>query len=292
MTSAKNLDELIVINTNDMLESFGLGDRRRGRRLLAAACYWPARRFAQTVLEFDRRVAEDGLHAAAAWGVRQFAAEVEAIGVEHLPPCGPVIVVANHPGITDTLAIFAALPRADLHTVAAVRPFLSALDNMTRRLIFVDEQAPAHLGVVRSVTRCLRGGGCVLTFPAGKIEPDPAVLPGASRSLEGWSDSIGLFARLSPAAQIVPLLVSGVFSPRSLRSPLARMRRNQKDRERFAAMLQVAAPRLYPVRVSVALGRPLPAGDLLTRTSSADVKAAVIAAMRDLLAASPRKLLT
>jgi hypothetical protein len=205
---------------------------------------------------------------------------------------GPLIVAANHPGITDTLAIFAALPRPDLHTVAAVRPFLAALDNVTERLILVDEAANAHLGVVRSVTQHLRRGGCVLTFPAGRIEPDPAVLPGATASLAQWSDSLGLFARLAPAAQIVPLLVSGVFSPHALHSPLARLRRRQQDRERFAAMLQVAAPRRYPVRVTVALGQSLPVGDLLTSASSAGVKQAVMAEMCELLAASPPGLLT
>jgi 1-acyl-sn-glycerol-3-phosphate acyltransferase len=285
---AQRLDELVAINSNDMLDSFGLGGVRQGRRLLEAACYWPARRFARTVLEFDRRVLVAGLHEAAAWGMRELAADVQVIGAGHLPPDGPVLVVANHPGITDTLAIFAALPRPDLHTVAAVRPFLSVLDNMTRRLIFVDESAPAHLGVVRSVARHLRAGGCVLTFPAGRIEPDPAVLPGAGASFEQWTDSIGLFARLVPEAQIVPLLVSGVFSPAALGSPLARLRREQKDRERFAAMLQVAFPHRYPVRVRVALGPPLAAGDLLASGAAGGVKQAVVVAMGELLAAAPR----
>jgi len=286
MIRAQGYDELIRINTNDMLESFGLGSVRRGRSLLAAACYWPARRFARTVLEFDRRVACDGLHAAATWGLGQFAAKVEVVGIDRLSQQGPLLLVANHPGITDTLAIFASLPRRDLHTVAAARPFLQALDNMTRRLIFVDESAGSHLGVVRSVTQQLRQGGCVLTFPAGKIEPDPALLPGAAAALEGWSDSIGLFARLAPAAQIVPVLVSGVFSPAALHSPLVRLRRKQAERERFAAMLQVVAPRRYPVRVTVTVGQPLLASDLLARSSPAGVKQAVVAKMRVLLATS------
>jgi hypothetical protein len=89
----------------------------------------------------------------------------------------------------------------------------------------------------------------------------------------------------------VPVLVSGVFSRRSLASPWAQLRRSQADRERFAAMLQVAAPHRYPVRVTVALGKPLQAADLLTRNSSAGVKQAVVAEMRALLEASPRKLL-
>lgn len=285
------LENLIRINTKDILDSFGLGSVRRGRRLLAAACYWPARRFALTVLEYDRRVGRDGLQAAARWGAAQFAAEVEVRGGEHVPHAGPVLFVANHPGITDTLAIYAAIARSDLCTVAAVRPFLTALGNMGQRLIYVDDNAHAHLGVVRSVTRHLRSGGSVLTYPAGKIEPDPAVLPGASAALEDWTDSVGLFARLAPEAQIIPLLVSGVFSPRALASPLARVRRRQADRERFAAMLQIVAPRRYPVRVTVAFGRPHGAAELIAASSSAGVKYAVAAEMRTLLDTSPQRLL-
>jgi hypothetical protein len=289
------LEDLIRINTKDILESFGLGSVRRGRRVLAAACYWPARRFALTVLEFDRRVEQDGLQSAAKWGVGQFAAEVELLGAGHLPQAGPALFVANHPGITDTLALYTTLARSDLFTVAARRPFLAVLANVGRRLIYVDEDAHAHLGVVRSVTRHLRGGGSVLTFPAGKIEPDPAVLPGASAALDAWTDSIGMFARLAPETQIVPVLVSGVFSPRALASPLVRVRRRQQDRERFAAMLQIVAPRRYPIRVTVALGRPRKAAELLAASSaagnSAGVKQAVVDEMRRLVQTSPRRLL-
>ena len=289
------LEDLIRINTNDMLASFGLGQIRRGRRLLAAVCYWPARRFALTVLEFDRRVERDGLQAAATWGVQQFAAEVQLLGREHLPTAGPALLVANHPGITDTLALYAAVARNDLCTVAAARPFLAALGNIGKRLIYVDEDANTHLGVVRSVARHLRSGGSVLTFPAGKIEPDPAVLPGAGAALDEWTDSISLFVRLAPETQVIPVLVSGVFSPRALANPLARLRRRQTDRERFAAMLQVAAPRRYPVRVTVALGRPCGTPNLTTAGSlggnSATVKQAVVDEMHRLLETSPQRLL-
>ena len=117
------LKDLIRINTNDMLEAFGLGSVRLGRGLLTAACYWPARRFALTVLEFDRRVEQDGLQAAANWGLQQFAAEFQLLGAEHLPQAGPVLFVANHPGITDTLALFGAHTRFPGGMKIAVFPF-------------------------------------------------------------------------------------------------------------------------------------------------------------------------
>lgn len=283
-TLPPSLDALIRLNTQDMLDSFGLGRVRTGRRLLDWACRRPARRFAEIVLEFDRRIAAEDLSRAAAWGVRQFDAAVEIRHPERIPSAGPALFLSNHPGITDTLALFSALGRADLHTVAAIRPFLTALDNMSRRLIYVDESAGANLGVVRGVTQHLRAGRAVLTFPAGKIEPDPAVLPGAAAALAAWSDSISLFVRLAPTVLIVPVLVSGVYSAASLHSPFTYLRRTQKDRERFAAMLQIVAPQRYPVRVQVTIGSPMSGASLPAGGEAGGVKAAVIATMRDLMA--------
>jgi hypothetical protein len=276
------LPVLIRINTRDMLESFGLENVRWGRRLLELACYYPARRFALTILEFDRRVAHDGLHRAATWGMQQFAADVTVTGAGNIPQQGPVLFLANHPGITDTLALFTALARPDLLVIAAVRPFLQSLDNVTRRLLYVDQNAGSNFGVVRSAANHLRRGGAILTFPAGKIEPDPAVLPGAPAALEHWSESIDLFARLAPETLVVPVLVSGVFARRALASPLVRLRRCQADRERFAAMLQVVAPQRYPVHVQVSVGPPItaaPRGD----AQSGALKQAVVEQMRSLL---------
>jgi 1-acyl-sn-glycerol-3-phosphate acyltransferase len=287
------LDDLTRINTEDMLAAFGLAalPARPLRNLAACACYLPARRFARTVLEFDRRVAAEGLQPAAAWGLATFAAGVTIHGLAGLPPQGGVLLAANHPGIADTLALFATLPRADLLTVAAARPFLHALAHTSQRLITVDETAAAPLRPIRRVAAHLRRGGAVLTFPGGRIEPDPAVLHGACAAFDAWTGSLGLFARLAPAAHIVPVLVSGVFSPRALHSPLTRLRRTAAGRQRFAAMLQVAAPRRYPVQITVALAPPLAAADLLAAGGDAAVKPAVIASMRALLAASPARLL-
>ncbi|MSP14790.1 MAG: 1-acyl-sn-glycerol-3-phosphate acyltransferase [Chloroflexi bacterium] len=267
--SHQTVDTLTHISVNDMLESLGLQGLRRGRRLASWLCLPAARRFAYQVATYDHYVGEKGLQAGAAWFLRHFIRALEVSGQEHLPPSGPLLIVANHPGLSDTLALFASLPRPDLHIVAADRPFLRALPHTERHLIFVREEEAARLGVVRTIAARLRQGQAILTFPAGEIEPDPAVLPGAVAALPRWSQSIGLFARLVPALQIVPAIVSGVLSPAAHNHPLTRLRSAQKDRERLGATLQIAIPAFQAVTVRVALGPPLLAADLLAAGHSA-----------------------
>ena len=124
--------------------------------------------------------------------------------------------------------------------VAAERPFLDALPNTSRHLLAVAETPAGRSGVVRAAARHLRGGGAVLTFPGGRIEPDPAVL--------------------APGLTVVPVVVSGVISPMALRVPLTRLRRRKRDREWLAATLQMLTPALRDVDASVEFGRPIYAG--------------------------------
>jgi hypothetical protein len=173
-----------------------------------------------------------------------------------------VLLAANHPGLADSIALFANVPRRDLRVMAAQRLLLAALPNTSRYLIPVPEGSSGRLGAVRTVARHLRGGGAVLTFPGGRIEPDPAVLPGALEALERWSESLDLFARLVPGLTVVPAVVSGVLSPTALRNPLTFVRRQRRDREWLAATLQMLTPALRDVTTKVAFGRPLRAGEV------------------------------
>ena len=90
----------------------------------------------------------------------------------------------------------------------------------------------------------------------GKIEPDPAVLPGAVEALEHWSASVDLFARLVPDLVVVPVIVSGVLSPTALRSPLTFLRRRKEDREWLAATFQMMTPALPNVTTRIAFVGP------------------------------------
>lgn len=274
------LDNLTAINTTDLVSAFGAGGSLFWQSILGAVFHRAARRFASQVLAYDSGVDRLGLRAGAVATLQSYNVSLRVVGASYLPDSGPLLLLSNHPGLTDTISLFASLPRSDLRIVAAERPFLRALPATSRHLIYVPEASSNRLEVLRGIAAHLRGGGAVLTFPAGEIEPDPASMPGAVESLARWSDSIGFFARLVPETAIVPAFVSGVIARPSLRHPLTRLRRRQLDRERLAAALQLLvmtyAPSRWTVRVQVRFYPPLLASTLAPLRDPARITQTVI----------------
>jgi 1-acyl-sn-glycerol-3-phosphate acyltransferase len=257
----ERLELLTRICVEDVITAFGLGGVGRGRAVLELFSRVPVRRLARQVLIFDWIVGESGLGTGGAWALGRMCHNARIEGGSNVPREGPLLLVSNHPGLADAVALFAATPRENLRVIAAERPFLDALPNTSRYLLTVAEDSGGRSGIVRAAARHLRGGGAVLTFPGGMIEPDPAVLPGAVESLGRWSSSADLFARLAPDLAIVPVVVSGVISVRALRIPLTRLRRRRRDREWLAATLQMLIPALRDVNIRVEFGRPIYAGE-------------------------------
>ena len=254
---SQQLAELTQINIHDLLGGLGLDRIQRGRRFFEVLCHLPARRFAAQVAAYDDLVGTDGLQAGGRWALQKFAPRWKIDNQEHVPVTGPTLIVANHPGLCDTVALFTAIARPDLRIVAADRQFLRALPHTSRHLLVVDETSASRLTAIRAVARHLRQGGAVLTFPSGQIDPDPAVLPGAIEALEQWSLSIELFVRLAGNVTIVPAIVSGVLSSAALRHPLTYLRRRPKDRQWLAALLQIQFRSLQSETVQVMFGQPL-----------------------------------
>lgn len=251
------VETLTEVNTTDLLDSVGL-PRLRGtplRRLFRPA----AHRFALTAHEFDTRVGDQGLAQGSAWLMAQMTAGVRVTGLAHVPAEGPAVILANHPGMTDTVALFSCLAsRPDLRVMALDRPFLRALPHVARQLIFLPEDAAGLGAAIRAAARHLKDGGVLLTFPAGEIEPDPATF-GTARalaSLRQWSHSYALFARVVPQAAFVPALVSQVISPAAQRHPLTLLRRTPRNKEKLAAALQVTLPRYRDLQAQVRFGQP------------------------------------
>jgi 1-acyl-sn-glycerol-3-phosphate acyltransferase len=239
------------------------------RRAIRPAAHLLAKRF----VDFDSAIGDRGPVGGAEWIVARATGGVVAEGAEHVPAAGGTLVVANHPGLADAVALLASMRRDDTWIVAADYPFLRALRRMSRRFLFVEDRCAA----VRRIVRRLRAGEAVLLFPAGGLEPDPANAPAdAMASLASWSRSIELIARLAPNAAIVPALVSGAVSRGAYAHPFARHRTVTKERQRLASLLQLAFPALQHERVAVRFGAALP-------PRTAGLHAAVLASMSALM---------
>ena len=275
---------LTRINVEDSLAAFGLQPDAAFSGMLRKLLWWPADGFAARMLEFDLQVARHGLQTAANWLLPYYSGGLRVTGLQHVAANGAQLIVCNHPGMADTLALLASIARTDLRVLAGARPFLQCLRHASEQLILLNADGADELRAVRSALRHLQAGGALLTFPGGEIEPDPAALPGAAAALTRWSESVGLFARMAPHTQIVPAIVSGAISPASLRNPLTRLRRAPRDQERFAVALQVLWPGYRRAPVHLAFGAPL-ARDALLRngTGAAEITRTVASAARVLL---------
>ncbi len=284
---SEQFNTLVDINIHDLLVSFGLENLQKGRGALEAVFKPLAQHFARQMVAFDRMVGEVGLYPASIETLKNYIRRLEVEGQENIPPSGPVLVLSNHPGMTDTLVLFSSLPCADLRIVAAERPFLQSLTNISRRIIYVSDESSKRMSVVRTATNHLRQGGAILTFPAGVIEPDPATMPGAVASLEKWSESIAVFARLVPDVQLITAIVSGVIWPKTMNHPLTRLRRQPKDRELLGAtlqaMVQATLPFFQPVPTRVIYSKPILASNLLAKGDSSLILEAITAQARQLI---------
>ncbi|NJM40911.1 MAG: glycerol acyltransferase [Anaerolineae bacterium] len=271
------IEDLIDINSKDLLQAFGIGEGFRGRGTLMRLVRPLAKRFAHQVLAYDADVGRNGLSAATQAYLHHNVGSVEYSGLEHVRGDGPLLIASNHPGMSDALALFAILKLDNLRIIARDRDFLRAMPNIMSHLLIVSDVESERIRATRAVSGLLKAGHPVLTFPAGKIEPDPASMPGAVASLASWSSSLDLFSRLVPQLCVVPVIVRGVISQEALRNPIIRVRRDPKDRNWLAATLQIVVRAYQNVQVRVSFGEPvrlaqLQAGGTMTQAITRNAK--------------------
>jgi putative hemolysin len=253
---------LIQQNLEEVLKGFKIQHIPVLRSLVARLSYNAVKELSQQVLRFDARVGQVGLQRASRWLIEEFTSGVVVEGAENIPHDKPLMICSNHPGQSDAFAVCASIPRQDLRIIALQRDLLNALPNTLRSLLIVPQPVEQKQKAVREIAAYLRTGGSILTFPAGQIEPDPAV----RSSLFQWSESVGLFAHLVPELQILPVMVSGVLSKDALQNPLVRLYRDSKQREWTAAVLQTLVPAYQNVTVRVQFGKVVYADRTCTRS--------------------------
>jgi len=284
-----NVETLTQINLDDLISSFGWQNRPFLARLLRRTFATPPQTFAHQLVEFDSAIPTHGLVEASRGAIRNYVNDIRIFGRECIPDSA-FLALSNHPGMTDTLSLFIALNRPDLRIIALDRPFLNALPNMSKQLAYVTDDSASRIRMIRQLSTHLRNGGAALTFPAGHIEPDPAVHKGAVESLDSWTDSVGVFLRMAPGIAVLPVLVRGVVRKKTAYHPLTYLKRARAERERLASALQLLAHvvlKKKDVHVQVQIGNPIYARDLGT-TETKVIHQAVLAEMKVLIENEPR----
>lgn len=209
--------ELAALSASEMVAALGAGHApallRRGLTLPFLAA---SRTLGRKLARFDVDVAAHGLPGAAQRALRAFDITLTTSGSIG---AGPHLVLANHPGAWDALALMSALGRRDLRILAADRRFLRALPQVAAHLCFVGDDAGARAGALKRAVSQLRAGGVLLHFPAGRIEPDADFEPDGSRLLLDWQPGVGTLVRacLRQHGRVVVAGVRGVHSPRAKR---------------------------------------------------------------------------
>jgi hypothetical protein len=209
---------------------------------LARLLFGPATRlFAQLALDLDAQVAAGGLAGGARWVLPRFAKSCEARGTESIPPDGPLVIAANHPGSFDSVAISAHVMRPDYKIIIGDIPFFQALPHISARALFApaDEDIRGRMRVLRDCLRHLQGGGALLIFARGGIEADPSFMPDAGAEFPLWSRSLEIFLHHIPQTRVLVTIVSGVISQSAFRHPLTWLRKARADRQRLAFMYQM-----------------------------------------------------
>jgi 1-acyl-sn-glycerol-3-phosphate acyltransferase len=138
---------------------------------------------------------------------------LEGRGAEHVPPRGPVLLVANHSSFLDPPLVGGVAPRpvsfmakAELFRVPLLGPLIKRLNARPVR------REGADAGALRTALRILQDGGVLLMFPEGTRGPEGTLRepkPGAA-----------MLAVLS-GAPVVPVFIvgSGRAWPRGRRLP-------------------------------------------------------------------------
>ena len=264
----ERLRRLDAVCLRDMAALAGLGDRPLGQRALQLVLGGRVRRFAREVARFDRAIGRDGLPAAAAELARRYGTEIAVLDATRVPRDGPLLLVANHPGLADALAVYATVGRPDLLAVARPQPLLTLLPEMSGHVLVAPDAGPARAGAVRAMLRHLGEGGALLLSPAGHLEPEPSVLAVGQDPLGAWSPGVGTLVRLATRRgiwpRIVPTAISGVLAEPIRRrfGPLLHLRRTPQGRADLAALLQLAFPGLGSTTARVRYGEPLDAAAL------------------------------
>jgi len=251
---------------DEIFFALGLGRSSWLRRTLGFLFYLPANHLAQIAASLEDEAPRTGTSGAALRILPDLSLKVTTHGVENIPPVGPLLIVSNHPGAYDSIVVPSSIPRRDLKLVVSDVGLAHALTNCSQDFIFVSTDTTERMAALRASIHHLQSGGALLIFPNGEVEPDPAIMPGAEKTIQGWSPSIEIMLRKAPDTNLQLVIVSGVIMSRFIHNPLTRIRRMPYHQQKMAELLEILQQMLFPRSLEfhpcVSFARPIPVSEL------------------------------
>ncbi|MDD2523194.1 MAG: 1-acyl-sn-glycerol-3-phosphate acyltransferase [Anaerolineaceae bacterium] len=236
-------ESLRQIVLEDIKTSANLGKRKIVSWLIDRLGSGPAGWLAEYLSRIDEQLNETSLNETVTKAILALSDGLVLNNHEAVPTSGPLLVVANHPGLIDILGVIAILKREDVKIVAQQKGFMRVLRNINRLMLTLEPDSTFKLKTIREIIQALNDDMVVIIFPSGQLEPDPAIVPGAAEALQGWSDSIGVFLNKVPKTRLLPVLVSGILTEKAWNSRFAKFGPTQKRRHQFAMATQFVAQR-------------------------------------------------
>jgi hypothetical protein len=260
---------------DEIFYALGLSRTGPGRRLLGPLFRPVAGRFGRIAARADGEVPLSGLSGGARRILPDLSLSPAARGAESIPRDGPLLLVSNHPGGFDSVAILSSVPRNDMKVFISDVPFTRAFPFARQYFIFTPKTVVGGQAALRAGVEHLQGGGSLLIFPHHDVEPDPELGPGAAEAIGDWSRSVEIMLRRVPQSRLQVAIASGVLMPKFLRNPLLRIRKEAARRQKLAEVMQIVRQMLFPrsvrVDIHVSFGRPLEAMALTQDELMADI---------------------
>lgn len=273
--SQHSIDEMQARITDEIFFALGFSRSGRLRRLLGWLFYLPTRRFAHIFSRVDEAVREGGLPAGARLLIEELSIKLSVRGAEAIPDAGPLILISNHPGAYDSVAIAACAPRPDLKILVAETGFYHTLTYAKQHLILVANDIQKRMVSLRNAIRWLQSGGAVLQFGSGTLDAEPSLESDIEEGLQKWSPSLEIMLRRVPETKVVLTAVSQVLLRRFYDHPLVSLYRRPIMRRRLAEFLQVIQQLIWPQSVDaqarLSFAQPVSALELLVEAQGSRV---------------------
>lgn len=246
---------------DEIFYALGLSRTGPGRRLLGPLFRPVAGRVGLIAARADGEIPSSGLSGGARRILPDLSLTPAPRGAESIPRDGPLLLVSNHPGGFDSVAILSAIPRKDVKIFISDVPFTRVFPFARQYFIYTPKSVVGGQAALRSGVEHLQAGGALLIFPHHEVEPDPELGPGAAEAIGDWSRSIEIMLRRVPQTRLQVAIASGVLMPKSLRNPLLRIRKEPARRQKLAEVMQIVRQMLLPrsvrIAIHVSFGRPV-----------------------------------